>query len=69
MTMFDEIRNNVSCHVLPVPCRTTEKEPGFKISVIMDDCIPDNNAFQLHSIICIVTVMKWQNLLKNVCKK
>ena len=48
MKFIDEIRNNVSCHVsaLPVPYRTTEKEPGFlNISDHGCDCIPDNNAF------------------------
>ena len=48
MKLLSSIRNNVSCHVagLPVPYRTTEKEPGFLNITDHDcDCIPGGNAF------------------------
>ena len=50
MTMkhLPDIRKSVSCHVaaLPVPYRTTEKNPGFLNQVDEEcDCIPGNNAF------------------------
>ena len=48
MKLLPEIRKKVSCHVaaLPVPYRTTEKEPGFLNQTDEDcDCIPGGNAF------------------------
>ena len=48
MKLLPEIKEKVSCHVaaLPVPYRTTEKDPGF-LNQIDDgcDCIPGGNAF------------------------
>ena len=48
MKLLPEIREKVSCHVaaLPVPYRTTEKDPGF-LNQIDDgcNCIPGGNAF------------------------
>ena len=48
MKLLPEIRKAVSCHVaaLPVPYRTTEKNPGF-LNQVDDgcDCIPGGNAF------------------------
>ena len=48
MKLLPEIRKAVSCHVaaLPVPYRTTEKDPGF-LNQKDDggDCIPGKNAF------------------------
>ena len=48
MKFLDEIKDKVTCHVsaLPVPYRTTEKEPGF-LNIIDEgcDCIPGGNAF------------------------
>ena len=48
ITLLEKIRKKVSCHVagLPVPYRTTEKDPTFLN--IKDDgcnCIPGGNAF------------------------
>ena len=43
MKLLEKIRDKVSCHVagLPVPYRTTEKEPGFlNISDDGCNCIP-----------------------------
>ena len=48
MKLLPEIRKAVSCHVaaLPVPYRTTEKNPGFLNQVDEGcDCIPGGNAF------------------------
>ena len=48
MKLLPEIREKVSCHVaaLPVPYRTTEKEPGFLNQTDEGcDCIPGGNAF------------------------
>ena len=48
MKLLNKIRKKVSCHVagLPVPYRTTEKEPGFLNQTDPDcDCIPGGNAF------------------------
>ena len=48
MKLLPEIRKKVSCHVaaLPVPYRTTEKEPGFLNQTDPGcDCIPGGNAF------------------------
>ena len=48
MKLLPEIRKAVSCHVaaLPVPYRTTEKEPGFLNQTDEGcDCIPGGNAF------------------------
>jgi len=48
MKLLNKIREKVSCHVagLPVPYRTTEKEPGFLNQTDPDcDCIPGGNAF------------------------
>ena len=48
MKLLPEIRKNVSCHVaaLPVPYRTTEKDPGFLNQTDEGcDCIPGGNAF------------------------
>jgi len=48
MKLLPEIREKVSCHVaaLPVPYRTTEKDPGFlNIADEGCDCIPGGNAF------------------------
>ena len=52
MTMIHlkDIRKNVSCHVagLPVPYRTTEKDPTFlNIKDNQCDCIPGDNAFPI----------------------
>ena len=52
MTMkhLKDIRKNVSCHVagLPVPYRTTEKDPTFlNIKDNQCDCIPGENAFPI----------------------
>ena len=52
MTMkhLKDIRKNVSCHVagLPVPYRTTEKDPTFlNIKDNQCDCIPGDNAFPI----------------------
>ena len=57
MKLLDEIRDNVTCHVsaLPVPFRTTEKEPGFlNITDHGCDCIPGGNAFPvaLDNLLC-----------------
>ena len=50
MKLLKKVRKKVSCHVagLPVPYRTTEKEPGF-LNQTDDgcDCIPGGNAFPL----------------------
>jgi len=48
MKLLPEIRKSVSCHVaaLPVPYRTTEKDPGFLNQTDEGcDCIPGGNAF------------------------
>jgi len=48
MKLLNKIRAKVSCHVagLPVPYRTTEKEPGFLNQTDPGcDCIPGGNAF------------------------
>jgi len=48
MKLLNKIRAKVSCHVagLPVPYRTTEKEPGFLNQTDPScDCIPGGNAF------------------------
>jgi len=48
MKLLPEIREKVSCHVaaLPVPYRTTEKDPGFLNQIDEGcDCIPGGNAF------------------------
>jgi betaine-homocysteine S-methyltransferase len=48
MKLLPEIREKVSCHVaaLPVPYRTTEKDPGFiNLTDPGCDCIPGGNAF------------------------
>jgi len=48
MNLLPEIREKVSCHVaaLPVPYRTTEKDPGFLNQIDEGcDCIPGGNAF------------------------
>ncbi len=48
MKLLNKIREKVSCHVagLPVPYRTTEKEPGFLNQTDPGcDCIPGGNAF------------------------
>jgi len=48
MKLLNKIRKKVSCHVagLPVPYRTTEKEPGFLNQTDPGcDCIPGGNAF------------------------
>ena len=48
MKLLPEIRKSVSCHVaaLPVPYRTTEKNPGFLNQTDEGcDCIPGGNAF------------------------
>ena len=48
MKLLPEIRKAVSCHVaaLPVPYRTTEKDPGFLNQKDEGcDCIPGGNAF------------------------
>jgi len=48
MRLLNKIREKVSCHVagLPVPYRTTEKEPGFLNQTDPGcDCIPGGNAF------------------------
>ncbi len=48
MPLLEKIRKKVSCHVagLPVPYRTTEKEPTFLNITDSDcDCIPGGNAF------------------------
>ena len=48
MKLLPEIREKVSCHVaaLPVPYRTTEKDPGFLNQTDEGcDCIPGGNAF------------------------
>ena len=50
MELLPKIREKVSCHVaaLPVPYRTTEKEPGFLNMTDHDcDCIPGGNAFPI----------------------
>ena len=52
MTMkhLKDIRKNVTCHVagLPVPYRTTEKDPTFlNIKDNQCDCIPGDNAFPI----------------------
>lgn len=52
MTMkhLKDIRKNVSCHVagLPVPYRTTEKDPTFlNIKDNQCNCIPGDNAFPI----------------------
>ena len=48
MKLLPEIRKAVSCHVaaLPVPYRTTEKDPTF-LNIHDHDCncIPGGNAF------------------------
>ena len=48
MKFLPKIREKVSCHVaaLPVPYRTTEKQPGFLNQTDHGcDCIPGDNAF------------------------
>ena len=48
MPLLEKIRKKVSCHVagLPVPYRTTEKEPTFLNITDYDcNCIPGGNAF------------------------
>jgi len=48
MKLLNKIREKVSCHVagLPVPYRTTEKDPGFLNQTDPGcDCIPGGNAF------------------------
>ena len=48
MKFLPKIREKVSCHVaaLPVPYRTTEKQPGFLNQTDHGcDCIPGGNAF------------------------
>jgi len=48
MKLLNKIREKVACHVagLPVPYRTTEKEPGFLNQTDPGcDCIPGGNAF------------------------
>ena len=48
MKLLNKIREKVSCHVagLPVPYRTTEKDPGFLNQTDEGcDCIPGGNAF------------------------
>tara|TARA_B100001123_G_scaffold131375_1_gene152453 strand:+ start:584 stop:1630 length:1047 start_codon:yes stop_codon:yes gene_type:complete len=48
MKLLPEIREKVSCHVaaLPVPYRTTEKQPGFLNQTDPGcNCIPGGNAF------------------------
>jgi len=48
MKLLPKIREKVSCHVaaLPVPYRTTEKQPGFLNQTDTGcDCIPGGNAF------------------------
>jgi betaine-homocysteine S-methyltransferase len=48
MKFLPKIREKVSCHVaaLPVPYRTTEKQPGFLNQTDPGcDCIPGGNAF------------------------
>ena len=55
--LLDEIRDKVTCHVsaLPVPFRTTEKEPGFlNITDHGCYCIPGGNAFPvaLDNLLC-----------------
>ena len=48
MKFLPKIREKVSCHVaaLPVPYRTTEKQPGFLNQIDPGcDCIPGGNAF------------------------
>ncbi len=48
MPLLKKVREKVSCHVagLPVPYRTTEKDPTFlNIHDHACDCIPGNNAF------------------------
>jgi len=48
MKLLNKIREKVSCHVagLPVPYRTTEKQPGFLNQTDPGcDCIPGGNAF------------------------
>ena len=48
MKLLPEIRKSVSCHVaaLPVPYRTTEKQPNFLNQTDEGcDCIPGGNAF------------------------
>ena len=48
MKLLEKVRDKVSCHVagLPVPYRTTEKEPGFLNITDHDcNCIPGGNAF------------------------
>ncbi len=48
MKLLPDIRKSVSCHVaaLPVPYRTTEKDPGFLNQIDSGcDCIPGGNAF------------------------
>ena len=57
MKLLSKIRKKVSCHVagLPVPYRTTEKEPGFlNISDDNCNCIPGENAFPvaLDNLLC-----------------
>jgi len=50
MELLPKIREKVSCHVaaLPVPYRTTEKEPGFlNMTDHNCDCIPGGNAFPI----------------------
>ena len=50
MKHLKDIRKNVSCHVagLPVPYRTTEKDPTFlNIKDNQCDCIPGDNAFPI----------------------
>jgi len=48
LNLLNKIRGKVSCHVagLPVPYRTTEKEPGILNQTDPGcDCIPGGNAF------------------------
>ena len=57
MKLLEKVRGKVSCHVagLPVPYRTTEKEPTFlNITDSGCDCIPGGNAFPaaLDNLLC-----------------
>ena len=57
MKLLEKVREKVSCHVagLPVPYRTTEKEPTFlNITDSGCDCIPGGNAFPaaLDNLLC-----------------
>ena len=72
MKLLPEIRKKVSCHVaaLPVPYRTTEKDPGFLNQTDEGcDCIPGGNAFPVALDNCIAIDLKWLSLQKNVLIK